>query len=443
MSARQIMERSLNAIDVICNKRDGLRLDDEVISEFIAAYANGVVPDYQMTAWLMAVVFQGLDQAETLALTRAMIDSGDVIDMSSVGRKIVDKHSTGGVGDKVSLALAPIIAACGVPFGKMSGRGLGHTGGTLDKLESIPGFTIELSQSQFLEQVKKIGVAVVGQTANLVPADKKMYALRDVTGTVESTPLIAASVMSKKIAGGADAIVLDVKVGSGAFMKSIEDARILADAMIGIGKGAGREVRILVTDMSTPLGDCVGNAIEILEVVELLRGNAAPDLIEIVETSASVLLSLSDLGLSEEQALVKVRDAIAGGSAYAKYREWITAQGGDPDAQLKLAPVQHTVLASSGGTVTKIDAFSVGHAVAGLGGARMTQGESIDHSVGVRLHARVGSFIAPGDPLMTVYAQSDEAAHAAAGEIEDATDIVGGESAKHGLRKSVIIERHG
>lgn len=443
MNARNTVVRTLNVVDAICQKRDGNRHSDEDVAQLIAAYAGGSVPDYQMAAWLMAIVFRGLDQQETLALTRAMIASGETIDMSPVGRRIVDKHSTGGVGDKVSLALAPIVAACGVPFGKMSGRGLGHTGGTLDKLESIPGFQVELSQEQYIEQVRAVGAAVISQTANLVPADKKMYALRDVTGTVESTPLIAASVMSKKIAGGADAIVLDVKVGSGAFMKSLEDARVLADAMIEIGNGAGREVKILITDMSTPLGDCIGNALEILEVIELLHGTAAPDLLELVETAASVLLSLSDLDISEQAALERVRTVISDGSAWTKYCEWIRAQGGDPDAALKLAPVQHTVLASSGGTITALDAFAVGHAVATLGGARAVQGASIDHGVGVRLHTRVGETIAPGDPLLTIYAKNDEAAHAAAGEIEDATLIEGGVGARRGLKRSVIIERRG
>ena len=393
-----------------------------------------------MSALLMAIVWRGLDEAETLRLTQAMVASGETLDPgAALGRRIVDKHSTGGVGDKVSLALAPIVAACGVPLGKMSGRGLGHTGGTLDKLESIPGFSVELDEQQFIAQVRELGVAIAGQTGDLVPADKSLYALRDVTGTVESIPLIAASIMSKKLAGGADAIVLDVKVGSGAFMKDIEHARELADEMIAIGRGAGREVRVLITDMSRPLGHAVGNALEIREVVDLLRGGGPADLNELVFTAAGLLLSLSDLDVDEAEGQRLAREAVASGAAYERYRAWISAQGGNADATLELAPVEHTMLAHAGGTVAELDALTVGLAAARLGAGRQTKDDLVDHAVGILLHANVGDKVEAGDPLLTVYARTDEAAHEAATAVLARTRIVAG--AKAPAATSVILER--
>jgi len=330
-------------------------------------------------------------------------------------------------------------------MGKMSGRGLGHTGGTLDKLESIPGFTVELDEARFIEQVRSIGVAIAGQTGDLVPADKALYALRDVTGTVESIPLIAASIMSKKLASGADAIVLDVKVGSGAFMHTIEDARTLADEMIAIGNGAGREVRALITDMSKPLGRAVGNAIEIREVVELLHDRGPSDLRELVFTAAGMLLSLSDLDVSEEEGMLRARDAVSTGAAYQRYRQWITAQGGDPEAELALAPVVHTVLAHEGGVVAELDALTVGLAAARLGAGRRTKADNVDHAVGIQLHATVGERIGAGDPLLTIYARDDLAAHEAANSVLKRLRIVtGGEAASvAGESRSVILERRG
>ncbi|MDQ3822436.1 MAG: thymidine phosphorylase, partial [Actinomycetota bacterium] len=289
--------------ELIERKRDGEELAAEEISELVLGYARGDVPDYQMAAFCMAVYFRGLSGAETLALTDAFIRSGETLDLAAtLGRKVVDKHSTGGVGDKTTIAVGPIVAACGVPFGKMSGRGLGHTGGTLDKLESIPGFRVELSTPEFVAQIRDVGLAVIGQTADLVPADKGLYALRDVTATVDEVSLIAASIMSKKIAAGAEAVVLDVKVGAGAFMKSHARARELAEAMLDLGRGAGREVVCLITDMDQPLGRAVGNALEIREAIATVRGEGPPDFTELVVAACTRLLALSDLGLDEEAA---------------------------------------------------------------------------------------------------------------------------------------------
>src|SRR6478752_3406914 len=291
----------IRAAELIERKRDGGELGAEELRELVLEYAADRVPDYQMAAFLMAVYFKGLSSAETFALTDAMVASGETIDLGgAIGRRCVDKHSTGGVGDKTSMAVGPIVAACGVPFGKMSGRGLGHTGGTLDKLEAIPGYRIELTTEEFVEQVREIGLAIIGQSANLVPADKKLYALRDVTATVDNVSLIAASIMSKKLAGGADAIVLDVKVGDGAFMKTIDDARALAETMIELGDRAGRKVVCMLTDMDEPLGRAVGNALEIREAVATVKGEGPPDLTELVLDGSAHLLELSDLGVGAE-----------------------------------------------------------------------------------------------------------------------------------------------
>jgi pyrimidine-nucleoside phosphorylase len=385
-------------------------------------------------------VLRGLDHAETFALTDARVHSGDRIDMSSIGRKIVDQHSTGGVGDKVSIALGPIVAACGVPFGKMSGRGLGHTGGTLDKLESIPGFSVELSESAFLEQVQSIGVAICGQTADNVPPDRHLYALRDVTGTVENIPLIAASIMSKKLAAGADAIVLDVKVGSGAFMKRLEDARVLADTMVSIGQGAGREVRVLLTDMDAPLGRAIGNALEIAEVVDLLKGGGPSDLRELVFTAAGALLGLSDLDVSEAEGRKRAENAVADGRAYERYREWITAQGGDPDAPLPEAPVKYELLADRPGVIKTMDALEVGLAACRLGAGRLTKADEVDHAVGIVLGSVSGERVEEGALIATIHARSLEAAKVAAERVHAATNIDRGTGT---FERGVLLERRG
>jgi pyrimidine-nucleoside phosphorylase len=430
---------AFDMVGAIVAKRDGGELSGEQVDGFITGYVDGSIPDYQASALLMAIVWRGMTERETLRLTQAMVASGDVLDPGSIlGRRIVDKHSTGGVGDKTSLALAPIVAACGVPMGKMSGRGLGHTGGTLDKLESFPGFTVELEEQRFVDQVRDIGVAIAGQTGDLVPADKQLYALRDVTGTVESIPLIAASIMSKKLAGGADAIVLDVKVGSGAFMKDLDHARELADEMIAIGRGAGREVRVLVTDMSRPLGRAVGNSLEIAEVVELLEGGGPGDLRELVLSAAALLLSLSDLDIDEVEGRRRAEQAVADGSALATWKAWIRAQGGDPDTTLEQAPVRLIVPAPATGTIVELDALTVGLAAMSLGAGRRTKVDEVDHAVGIVLAATVGEHVDAGAPLLEVHARDEVAAQAAADAVLARTTI---DAATAPAERSVILER--
>jgi pyrimidine-nucleoside phosphorylase len=409
----------VHAAELIRRKRDGERLDAEELSELILEYSRGNVPDYQLAAFCMAVFFRGLDGAETFALTDAMIRSGETIDLhSAIGRKVVDKHSTGGVGDKTSLAVGPIVAACGVPFGKMSGRGLGHTGGTLDKLESIPGFRVELSTEEFLEQVRDVGLAIIGQSANLVPADKLLYSLRDVTATVDNVSLIAASIMSKKIAAGADAIVLDVKVGDGAFMKTIEDARELAEMMLELGKHAGREVACVLTDMDQPLGHAVGNALEIRETIATLRGEGPPDFTELVLSACAHLLGFSDLGVDEQAGRERAVAAVEDGSALDLYERWISAQGGDPaEDALPSAAVVRDVAAPRDGYVAAIGAVDVGMAALRLGAGRQRKEDAIDHAVGVLCLKKRGDVVRAGEPVAQVHAQDDVAAAKAAEEV--------------------------
>jgi pyrimidine-nucleoside phosphorylase len=405
--------------ELIRRKRDGERLGADELAELVLAYARGEVPDYQMAAFCMAVFFRGLDGAETFALTDAMIRSGETIELGTVlGRKVVDKHSTGGVGDKTSLAVGPIVAACGVPFGKMSGRGLGHTGGTLDKLESIPGFRVELTSDEFLAQVRDVGLAIIGQTADLVPADKLLYGLRDVTATVDNVSLIAASIMSKKIAAGADAIVLDVKVGDGAFMKTIESARELAEMMRELGRHAGREVTCLLTDMNQPLGHAVGNALEIRETIATLRGAGPPDFTELVLAASGQLLALSDLGVDRDEGRERAAAALRDGSALATYERWISAQGGDPaEEALPVAPVVRDVAAARGGFVHSLGATDVGLAALRLGAGRQTKEDSIDHAVGIRCVKKRGDAVANGEVLAEVHARDEAAAEAAVADV--------------------------
>jgi pyrimidine-nucleoside phosphorylase len=408
--------------ELIQRKRDGHELAAEEISELVLGYVRGDVPDYQMSAFCMAVYFRGLSPAETFALTEAMIRSGETIDLgAAIGRKVVDKHSTGGVGDKTSLAVGPIVAACGVPFGKMSGRGLGHTGGTLDKLESIPGFRIELTTDEFLAQVRDVGIAIIGQTADLVPADKLLYGLRDVTATVDNVSLIASSIMSKKIAGGADAIVLDVKVGDGAFMKSRQDAQTLAEAMLELGRRAGREVVCILTDMDQPLGQAVGNALEVHEAVATVRGEGPADFTELVLLSCAHLLALSDLGIDEERGRQRAEQAVADGSALAAYHRWIEAQGGNPDdAALPAAPVVREVEADRAGFVRSIGAVDVGIAALRLGAGRRTKDDVIDHAVGVRCLTKRGDRVEAGQPVAEVHARDARSADRGAAEVRAA-----------------------
>jgi pyrimidine-nucleoside phosphorylase len=419
----------IHAAELIRRKRDGERLSSDELSELVLAYARGDVPDYQMAAFCMAVYFRGLNGEETFALTDAMIRSGETIELGPVlGRKVVDKHSTGGVGDKTSLAVGPIVAACGVPFGKMSGRGLGHTGGTLDKLESIPGFRVELTTDEFLRQVRDVGLAIIGQTANLVPADRLLYGLRDVTATVDNVSLIAASIMSKKIAAGADAIVLDVKVGDGAFMKTIEDARELARMMLELGQHAGRQVVCVLTDMDQPLGHAVGNALEIRETIATLKGEGPPDFTELVLVASAHLLGLSDLEIDEEEGRGRAAAAVQDGSALAMYERWVSAQGGDPsEAALPVAPVVRQVLASSEGYVLSIGATDVGMAALRLGAGRQTKGDAIDHAVGIRCLMKRGDAVTGGEALAEVHAPDDASAQRAIAEVLDAYEL-GGEA---------------
>ena len=418
MSAKRRAAGAARPAELIQKKRDGGELTDAELSGLVLAYARDEIPDYQMAAFCMAVYFKGLSHAETHALTDAMVQSGEIVDLSPLGRKVVDKHSTGGVGDKTSIALGPIVAACGVPFAKMSGRGLGHTGGTLDKLEAIPGFNVELDIDAFLAQVREIGMAIIGQTAELVPADKRLYALRDVTATVDIIPLIASSIMSKKIAGGADAIVLDVKVGDGAFMKDVDSARELAEAMRELGVRAGREVVCELTDMDQPLGRAVGNALEIREAVATLQGEGPSDLHELVLGAAAHLLALSDLGVDPAEGIRRAEAAIADGSALAVYDRWVRAQGGDPDLDaLPSAPVTRLVHAAEAGYVQRIATTAVGEAALGLGAGRLRKEDEIDHAVGILCIAKRGNEVAVGDVIAEVHARTEESADAAAAEI--------------------------
>ncbi len=405
----------MHAVELIERKRNGEEIPAAELREFVAAYANDAVPDYQAAALLMAVWFRGLSSAETFALTEAMVASGETVDLSArLGRRVVDKHSTGGVGDKTTLALGPVVAACGAPFGKMSGRGLGHTGGTLDKLESIPGFRVELSTEELIDQVREVGLAVAGQSADLVPADRKLYALRDVTATIDEVSLIAASIMSKKIAGGASALVLDVKVGEGAFMRTLDDARRLAETMRGLGQEAGLEVVCLLTDMEQPLGSAVGNALEVREAYETIAGNGPPDFRELVVAAGSQLLALSDLGLDESSARERVITSLGDGSALAAYERWIRAQGGDPDpALLPRAAVVRELPAPATGFVRRVHARQVAAVAMALGAGRERKDDPVDHAVGVVCHAKHADHVERGEPLADIHAPDEAAADAA------------------------------
>jgi pyrimidine-nucleoside phosphorylase len=416
---------TIHPAELIQRKRDGGELSAEELRALVLGYARGDVPDYQMAAFCMAVMFRGLTSAETLAMTEAFVGSGETIDMATeLGRRVVDKHSTGGVGDKTSIAVGPIVAACGVPFGKMSGRGLGHTGGTLDKLESIPGFRVELRLDEFIAQVRDAGMAIIGQTADLVPADKKLYALRDVTATVDSISLIAASIMSKKIAAGAEAIVLDVKVGDGAFMKSLQDAQILAETMLDLGTRAGRDVVCLLTDMDQPLGNAVGNALELREAIATLRGDGPPDFTELVLDACSRLLALSDLGVDEAEGRQRVEAVIHDGSAVAAYERWIRAQGGDPSEDaLPRATVVVQVEAPRAGYVARLGAVHIGLAALHLGAGRRTKEDEIDHSVGIVCRRKRGDEVAAGEVLAEVHARDEKSAAAAVSEVLAAYEL--------------------
>jgi len=415
----------IRAAELIQRKRDGEELPDGELAELVLGYARGEVPDYQMAAFCMAVYFRGLSPHETYVLTDAMIRSGETIDMgTALGRKVVDKHSTGGVGDKTSLAVAPIVAACGVPLGKMSGRGLGHTGGTLDKLESIPGYRTELTLDEFIAQVRDVGCAIIGQTGDLVPADKLLYSLRDVTATVDQLSLIAASIMSKKLAGGAQAMVLDVKVGNGAFMRTIDDARRLSEAMISLGRQAGREVVCLLTDMEQPLGAAVGNSLEVREAYDTVRGHGPADFSELVLDACGKLLAFSDLGIDEAEGRRRAEAAIADGSAEAARRRWIEAQGGTADESAwPEAPVVAEVTAPRGGYVCEVAAIGVGNAAVHLGAGRRTKDDSVDHAVGVICRAKRGAQVERDEVLAEVHARDEVSAGIAVREVLGAYEL--------------------
>lgn len=407
--------------DIIYKKKLGKELSDEEIRYIIEGYTKGDIPDFQMSALAMAICFQGMSPRETVTLTDAMMRSGDTLDMSCFGGLTADKHSTGGVGDKTSLIVAPLAASLGVKVAKMSGRGLGHTGGTVDKLESIEGFRTTLSPDAFQKQVKEVGVAVIGQSLTLAPADKKLYSLRDITATVDSIPLIASSIMSKKLAAGADSIVLDVKCGSGAFMKDIAGARALARSMVDIGRGLGRKMCALITNMDEPLGYAVGNSLEVIEAVGVLKGKSRGSLRELCVSLASHMASMAlDIDISEAQK--RAEDSIDSGAAFAKMKEWVTSQGGNAvwleDISLfPKAAVTCEVRSKIDGYVSRIDAEMIGRAACTLGAGRTSKDGEIDHSAGIILNVGVGGRVAKGDILATLYTNSPE-------KILSATDAV-------------------
>lgn len=394
--------------DIIMKKRNGFPLTKEEIYYFVDGFTNGTIPDYQASALLMAIYFQHMNYEETLNLTMAMADSGEHLDLSGISGIKADKHSTGGVGDKTTLVLAPMVAAVGVKTAKMSGRGLGHTGGTIDKLESFPGFSTTLSQEQFVKNVNDIGLAVTGQTGNITPADKKIYALRDVTGTVDNISLIASSIMSKKLAAGADVIVLDVKTGNGAFMKNIEDATELAKTLVDIGNGAGKKTYAVISEMNEPLGYAIGNSLEVIEAIDTLKGNGPRDLYNLCIELGSLMVAASDQNISLEQAKQILKKTIEDGSAYRKFKEFIESQGGNPsdvDNCHDLIKVNQVLDIKSfqSGYIAGIQTENIGNAVMMLGGGRQKKCDSIDHSVGVIIKKKVGEQVKEGESLATVY----------------------------------------
>lgn len=404
--------------DLIMKKRNGLSLDQEEIEFMIKEYTAGNIPDYQMSAMMMAIYFQGMTKEETAVLTMAMAHSGEMLDLSGIDGIKVDKHSTGGVGDKTSIALTPMVAACGIKIAKMSGKGLGHTGGTIDKLESFAGFSTEITSEHFIDQVNRIGISIMGQTLDLAPADKKLYALRDVTATVDNMSLIASSIMSKKLAAGADAIVLDVKTGSGAFMKKEEDAFALAKEMTALGKHAGRKTIAVVSDMDEPLGFAVGNALEVKEAIETLKGNGPKDFVELCMTLGTYMLIAGGKAEDEKQAEKMLRKVIEDGTALAKLAEFVEAQGGDKEAvyepsKLPKAAIVEEILSEKEGYIEKITCDEIGICALMLGGGRETKESQIDLSVGLILHKKVGDYVKKGESLAQIHANDRKKLEAA------------------------------
>lgn len=402
----------MSMYDLIMKKKRGQALMPEEIEGMIAGYVAGEIPDYQMSAMMMAICFQGMTPEETKNLTLSMARSGDMLDLSRIAGMKVDKHSTGGVGDKTSLVLAPLVASCGIPVAKMSGRGLGHTGGTIDKLESFDGWNAALTEDEFVGNVNRIHIAIAGQTANLAPADKKLYALRDVTGTVDQLSLIASSIMSKKLASGADAIVLDVKTGDGAFMKTEEDAALLADEMVSIGRMAGRKMAAVISDMDQPLGYAVGNALEVKEAMDTLRGGGPADLRELVLTLGSLMVCAADESVEREEAVRLLEEKLDGGEAFAKFEEFIAAQGGDVEQvrhpeRLPEAAYKEAVYPEEEGYVSGIDAEEIGRISLLLGGGRVTKESEIDLAVGVVLCCKKGDAVQKDLPLAVIHANDE------------------------------------
>ncbi len=422
--------------DIIAKKRDGKELDDSEIKFFINGYTDGTIPDYQASAFMMAIYFKGLSQKETATLTQYMALSGNTVDLTYFGVVSADKHSTGGVGDKTTLIVAPIAASCGLKVAKMSGRGLGHTGGTADKLEAIPGYKTDLSADEFFNVVNTVGVAVVTQSGNLTPADKKLYALRDATATVESIPLITSSVMSKKIASGAKNIVLDVKYGSGAFMKTKEDAETLAQNMVSIGKLCGRNTAALITNMNVPLGHSIGNMLEVKEAIDVLKGKVKGDLREISIALSGMMLSIA-LGVSELEGIKRATDSLDSGKAFLKMREWVAAQGGDVSFidntdKFKEADYCMQINAFAGGFISQMNCEKIGLAAMLLGAGRQSKDDKIDLTAGIVLRAKTGDYVSFGEPLCTLYS-NDKNSFKAAADLFKSAIVIGNAPIKQPL----------
>lgn len=427
----------MDMLSLIRKKRDGAALSREETEYMVNAFTRGDIPDYQMSAFLMAVIFKGMDDFEISALTDSMARSGDMLDLSRFGNLSADKHSTGGVGDKTSLIVGPIVAACGGVFAKMSGRGLGHTGGTVDKLESIEGYKTSLTEEEFLSQSERVGIAVIGQTGNLAPADKKLYALRDVTDTVDSIPLIVSSVMSKKIAAGAKNIVLDVKYGSGAFMKNENDAVILAEKMVEIGKRCGRNIAAVISDMDMPLGYAVGNSLEVREAISLLKGADIPDLREIVLCLSSELISMifeTDI----ESARASAENALDSGKAYNKFCEWVTAQGGNLKDDFVAAPIKEDIFAKKSGYISHMDAEKIGRASCELGAGRKKKDDIIDLSAGIMLTKKTGDYVKKGDVIATFHTSCNDKLAAAKEFFESSIEYSDNEVKKSDIVAKII-----
>lgn len=403
----------MRMVDIIIKKRDGKELSEEEIRFYVENYSKGLIPDYQVSALNMAILFKGMNKKEICVLTDAMEHSGDVINLDMIEGVKVDKHSTGGVGDKTSMVLGPLVASCGAKLAKMSGRGLGHTGGTLDKLESIPNMSIAISGDRFIKQVQDIGMAIVGQTADLVPADKKMYALRDVTGTVESIPLIASSIMSKKLASGSDTILLDVKFGSGAFMKNIHDARELAKTMVEIGDGLNRDTRAIITDMTQPLGLAIGNNLEVKEAIETLHGRGPKDFVELCLRAGSIMLEQAKICKTEDDAYELLKEKLNNGEAFEKFCQFVKAQGGDESyirhpEKFEMSSIIIDVVSENEGYISEINCLEIGESAMRLGAGRATLEDKIDMSAGIVLNKKVGDFVKKGEKLCTIYTNVKE-----------------------------------